>query len=227
MRAGLDLVAEAEILAEFRATTAAFARPERSGPPAPVLTAEEQAECVRLAQEHDRRVRPPLQAIRVNRESGAIIGVMMRRNSPMQGSAARPAAARPVSRPRESRPSRRRNGTRASPSGEDGEPPQLARACGYCGRALEHKRSHAVFCCASCRVMACRARKRERPAGLTAEALEATLAEEEYVSRLPAGFAATVLADFEARGYVRRLPDGSFGATERALVQLCDFWTAA
>jgi hypothetical protein len=143
----------------------------------------------------------------------------------------RPTGGRPRHEGRESRPSRRRSGTRASPSGDEGEPPpsQRARVCGYCGRGLEGERPNKHHCTDSHRVMASRARKRERkrPIGLTPESLEASFAElNGYAARLPDNFAAVVLTDFEAGGYVQRLPDGSFGPTERARAQLRGFWAA-
>jgi hypothetical protein len=160
---------EAEILAEFRVTTVAFAgaaplreeTPRRgairhaadqgltgaalreevrrlmaeereAGVYEPKTEAEVYAMNVRFAQEHDRRVRPPLQAIRISRESGAITGVVLRRNAPIHG-----AARVHVARPRERRSSSQRRGSsRASPDRpsaadpDDADPPRVARTGG-------------------------------------------------------------------------------------------------
>lgn len=152
------LAAEAEILAEFRATTVVFTRPKQrpDNPRRNALRhtgargftgARLRVEARRLMAEERRagiyqpETRPPVLVLRVNGESS-----------------------------RESRPSRRQRGTatsprgsRASPGGE-AEPPLPRRTCAYCGRGLEHKPGQAKYCSASHRVMACRARARAEQA---------------------------------------------------------------
>ncbi len=46
------------------------------------------------------------------------------------------------------------------------EEPVGTRSCGYCPSRLEHRRADAVYCSSSCRVRACRARRRARGEGL-------------------------------------------------------------
>jgi hypothetical protein len=144
------------------------------------------------------------------------------------GAAATQPQGRPEARQRERRPSgRRHNSPRArSPGRSTDDDPEPARTCLVCGTSLEGRRRHAKTCKTACRVARHRAAHvQERPAGLTPESLEASFAElNGYAARLPDDFAVTVLADFEAAGYARRLPDGSFGATDWACVQLRDFW---
>src|SRR5579859_6047423 len=75
-----DLATEAEILAEFRATTVVFPRTESSTKPLPVLTDEERAEGRRLAQKYEREhpEAKPCETITISRESGAIVGFTVR-----------------------------------------------------------------------------------------------------------------------------------------------------
>jgi hypothetical protein len=126
------------------------------------------------------------------------------------------------------RRSRQRSANRQRAPGGDDPPPQ-PRPCKYCGGFIEeNKRGDAVYCKASCRVMACRKRARHAPVGLTAEKLETAFAGlKDHASRLEDGFAARVLVDLEAAGYTGRLRDGSFGATAYAREQLGEFWAVA
>jgi hypothetical protein len=119
---------EAEILADLRANMKVLPRPEFTAAP-PVLTAEEIAESVRLAQ----RVKPPFEAIRINRESGAMIGIVINKaKSPSHGAPfGKLRTNSSTSRARESHGSSRRRtaASRGSPSGsDDGEPPRPATA---------------------------------------------------------------------------------------------------
>jgi len=135
------------------------------------------------------------------------------------------SAHRPAPRAREARPSGRRS-TRISTGASGDRDPPPPRTCAYCGRKIDSPRPNKYHCSPSHRVMACRTRKRERerPTGVTPQSLQASFAAlNGYAALLPANFPARVLTDLEARGYARRLSDGSFAATDWAREELRDF----
>lgn len=138
---------------------------------------------------------------------------------------------RATPRARESRPRRSSNASSsASRDGPDGEPPPSSpvRVCahGPCDESLEGRRPNVKHCKEAHRVRACEARARARPKGLTVEGLEAVFDEclNGDKEHLHEDFAAEVLRDFEAQGFVRKARDGSYVTTELACDELWGLW---
>jgi len=148
---------EALALADLREKMVVAERPQFTEP-AVVLTAEEYAESVRLAQRHERKHRPPYDAIRISRTTGNIVGVIVR--EPRQ----RVIAHAPERREAGSGRRAKRSAARRGPPREDDPPrPQRPCKCG-CGRIIDsrdpRKRYFDDACSSRARERTARSRRR-------------------------------------------------------------------
>lgn len=118
-----------------------------------VLNAEELEQSRRLAERADQEHPFPIKAIRVSRQTGEIVGVLMRQVSDVVHQR-RPAASR---HPARRRNTANRNARARSPSGSDSEP-QPPRRCPGCGEEFTPSRANQRHCQPGCRVRAHRRR---------------------------------------------------------------------